>query len=72
MLNKNARHFGNYVAVYEKDYNNNPDILNEIFSKIFLDKNNNLRTFVNLSGQNNPMSKTNRLLRDKGKEVSYN
>ena len=71
MLNRTAKHCGNYVVIYEKDYNNNPNALNEIFSKLIINKNNNLRTYVNLSGQNNPMSKINRAKRDQGKEVSY-
>ena len=71
MLNRTAKHCGNYVIIYEKDYNNNPNALNEIFSKLIIDKNNNLRTYVNLSGQNNPMSKINRAKREQGKEVSY-
>ena len=70
MLNRTAKHCGNYVVIYEKDYNNNPNALNEIFSKLIIDKNNNLRTYVNLSGQNNPMSKINRAKREQWKEIS--
>ena len=78
MLSGKQKHFGNYIAIYKDDYTE--EKLDEIVSRLFIDCSGNVRTYCDVSGDKNPMSKKNRIareqqflnLREIGKEVSLN
>lgn len=53
MLNKLQAHCSKYIAIFENEYSD--EILIQMVSKLIIDKNGNIRTYVNLAGKNNPM-----------------